>query len=1353
MFRTLSSLFTIGIRAATLVLFATFATAYSDRWSGSVLAAETLQEDGSGVRAPAAQTTVGGGAVAGGTAGGGAVRSPMTIAERSNYLATSRGSDVAEFLAALDADSPHAKLVQYGATNEQRPLWSLVVSREENVQLPLPADDPRLVIVMIGGIHSGECDSKEALLALARDVLQQETPKYLDRAVLVFAPNFNADGNERVGLLHRPGQEGPALGMGTRENAVGQDLNRDFIKLDSPEVRSLVRMIDAWEADVLIDAHTTNGSLHRYDMTYDMPHNPAANPQVLSWMREELFPVVSKKMSDQGAPVFYYGNFNRDHTVWESYGFEPRYSTEYMGLRGKIGILVESYSYATYQRRIEVSYAFIDACLEQLTQQSARIQSLIQPSSDQPPREVAIQGKIVADDAPAKVAAYAWPTQSQKDTEEATKGNAPVDRDHATNDPARQDPTSRENKPSARAVDQPASPTFPSPKDRGAIKDMVETEYTVTVVNRGESILQVDAPEYYYIPEECAWAASRIRLHGIPMIRVDGSANASAEQYTIASRKEANEFQFRKMSRYAVNKQAIDAKLGSGWLVPTNHALGVLATYVLEPHSDESLAMWGFLDPALREGSTYPVLRLSSKPNFEKSFPLPKLAWLEMVPKDIVGERLSLEKLFDPQQRVSYSGMPTPMPRWAPNGESYLTQRENRWFQIDCATGSMQPFDRLVKLVEALGKLPGLGDGAAAPYGRQLGIFDESLQTALIRHQNDLYFYDAEVNKATRLTETPDDEEELYALSPTRGHVAFVRNQNLWVVDCKTGDIKPLTTDGGGEILNGKLDWVYQEEIYGRGQFKAYWWNPDGTKIAYLRLDESPVPNFIVDNSLGFAQKIENMRYPKAGQNNPLVTLHVVDVATGRDTTVPIERFEEKDRLVVRVGWKPEQPYQVVYQVQNRIQNQLDVVLFDLQKETSQTLVHEESKAWIDVIDVPRWLPDGSFLWLSDADGGRRHIHLISAQGERRPLTRGDWDVKEISAIADAGKSVWFTAHRSAPTNTDVLRLSLETGVIESMSNLPGSHRISVHPSGSYFMDSWSDMTNPAQLWLRGRDGQPIRSLSGYRSDRFDYVKTAEVELLEIPARDGQAMPAMLYRPAAQSGSTAAKAPVLIHVYGGPAAPTVENAWTHRSDLWHRYLARQGIAVLLCDNRSALGRGNSDTWKIYRNLGDVELRDLEDAARWIGTQDWADPDRIGLWGWSYGGYFTAYALTHSKLFHAGIAGAPVTDWRNYDSVYTERYMDTPQSNPSGYESSSVVAAAKDLHGRLLLIHGEIDDNVHMANSMQLVHALQKAGKPFELMVYPNNRHGISDPQQTFHQYQMMTDFVRRNLGDRLNANR
>ncbi|MFM8263913.1 MAG: DPP IV N-terminal domain-containing protein [Pirellula sp.] len=1228
------------------------------------------------------------------------IRSPMTIAERSNYLATSRESDVLEFLEKLSVEHPLAKLVDVGTTHENRPLWTLVVSKEKANPLPLAKDDPRIVIVMIGGIHSGECDGKEALMALARDVLKGRNPDWLERCVLVFLPSFNADGNQRVGPMHRPGQEGPALGMGTRENALGQDLNRDFVKLDTLEVRSLVRLIDAWQADVLIDAHTTNGSLHRYDMTYGLPHNPAIDSDLAQWLRHDFMPGVETRMLKRDCPVFPYGNFNRDHTVWESYGFEPRYSTEYMALRGKIGILVESYSYASYQRRIEASYAFIEECIEGLSAQASKVKELVSRDIQEPPKGVFIQGKIEPSEAQAKVAGYRWPDGQSE---------------------------------------------FPSPKDRRRIKEMEPTEYNVKLAVDAVGTLQVDAPHAYYIPEECSWLASRIRLHGIPMIEVSGQVDAKTQRYRIEARKELSEFQFRKMAKYEVSLEENSEQLGPGWIVPTNNALGRLITYILEPHSEESLAMWGFLDPELRKDSIYPIRRLDSIPNFSTQRELANLKWKDLQASGIRGERLTMEKLFSSDRKVAYNGMPSPLPKWMPHGESYLVRKENRWMHIDAISGAMHPWETPLKMVEALGKLPEFKDGAATPYGRQIDLFNDTLEQALVEHKQDLYFYDLPSDQAVRLTESPDEKEELFELSPSRRHVAFIKDQNLWVVDCKSKEVKQLTVDGGGEILCGKLDWVYQEEVYGRGQFKAYWWNPDGTKIAYLRLDETPVPNFVIDDAIPFAQRIENMRYPKAGQPNPKVELKVVDITTGQIQDVPLSISDPEDRLVVRVGWKPGADDQLVYQIQNRIQSKLDLVLHDLKTTSSQTLVHEESDAWVDVIDIPRWLPDGSFVWLSDSQAGRRHLFHVGMDGTKRALSSGDWDVKEILSVSDSGKVIWFTGHRSAPTNTDVLRLSLESGAIEDMSGQVGSHRVSVHPTGSYYLDSWSDLSNPAKVWLKDREGKPVRLVSEYRSDRFDYVATASPELIQIPARDGQKLQGLLYKPAKGFDTAKGSMPVVVYVYAGPSAPTVENSWTHRSDLWHRYLTDNGIAVLLCDNRSALGRGNADTWKIYKDLGALELRDLEDTVAWLGTQSWADTKRLGIWGWSYGGYFTAYAMTHSKLFRAGIAGAPVTDWRNYDSIYTERYMSTPQLNPQGYKSSSVVEAAGNLYGRLMLIHGEIDDNVHMTNTLQLAYALQKSGKQFELMVYPKSRHGITDPQQVHHQFQMMTDFWIRNL--------
>ena len=1271
------------------------------------------------------------------------LKSLLTVAESSNYLASANEVEVLDFLRKIDAASPFASQIQIGQTTEGRPIQALILAKEPNINLPLAPTDNRLVIVLLGGIHSGENDGKEALLALMRDILSDASPKYLEQAVLVFVPNFNADGNERVGTLHRPGQEGPDRGMGIRENAVGLDLNRDFVKLDSPEVRALVRMLDSWDADVLIDAHTTNGSLHQYDLTYDVPHNPAANQNLDRWLRKEMLPQITKDMAEHGFPAFYYGNFSNDQKRWESFGHEPRYSTEYMGLRGKIGILVESYSYTSYQRRIDGSYLFIEGCLKQLTDNAKNLQPLLNSELKTPPKSVPLQAKIIADESPTIAKGYSWATKLDEKQQGAKPGTSGA--------------TDEVDDGHENAATLPKKTPFPTPRDRKRKSELAPTDFEVQLSNVGAATLSVEAPDFYFVPANNAWAISRIRMHGVQMSWLDSdSASAikptTVSQYRITGKTDQPEFQKHAMRKVSVASESVPWKPETGWLIPTRQPLGVLATYLLEPHSDDSLAAWNFFDPDLQVDSVYPVLRLEG--SMTPPSPSKPLGMQDAPTAGIAYEELSVEKIYDPKKKVSFLPLPSEMPKWLPNQESYLIQHNGRWHSVDCQTGAMQPFDRPSRLTAALAKLEAFGESQASSVGRRMEFFDSKFENALIEHKGDIYVFQAGTNSGVgssrdsvrQITHSPDQTKELTELSPTGRHVAYIDKNNLWVADCESTEVRKLTDEQDAEVLNGKLDWVYQEEIYGRGKFKGYWWSPDGTRIAYLRLDETPVPRFQIDNSLSFAQTIEETRYPKSGQPNPTVTLHVVSVATGENLEVPLAEYPADDRLIVRVGWRPGAGSELVFQIQNRIQSKLDVCTYDLSTKKLKKWIQETSPAWVDVIEEPHWLPDGSFLWLSDSLIGRRHVYRIGPDRKWNTITQGNYDVKSIEWISPDGKQAIILAHQSSPVNTDVLRVDLTNGKIEPLGETTGSHRISVHPQGGFYFDNYSDAKTPGQLWLRKHDGGKHRFVGSLRSDRVDYLKTANAELFEIPARDGFSMQSMLYKPSDfAKRAEASKMPVLIHVYGGPAAPTVENTWMHRSELWHRYMAEQGICVLFCDNRSALGRGNSDTWKVYKDLASTELRDLEDAVHWLKKQPWVDGDRIGLWGWSYGGYFTAYAMTHSTSFRAGVAGAPVTDWNNYDSVYTERYMDTPQSNPEGYKSSSVISAAKNLHGRLMLIHGEIDDNVHMANTMQFVHALQKAQKKFDLMIYPNNRHGVVDPEQSYHQYQTMTDFFRRHL--------
>ncbi len=1229
-----------------------------------------------------------------------------TIAESSDFHSTASGADVESMLKSLDSASANARLEQIGESNEGRPLWALVMGQPDGLDLPLPSNDPRMVVVLLGGIHSGECDGKEALLAMSRDILIQAPKGWWEKFVLVCIPNFSADSAERMGA-HRPGQVGPTNGMGIRENAQGMDLNRDFVKLETPEVRSLVKMIDRYNADVLIDTHTTNGSLHRFELTYDLPHNPATPATLREWARSKFFPEATSRMKEKGFETFYYGNFDTGHEKWETYGHEPRYSTEYMGLRGRLGILSESYSYASYKTRIDATYAFVSTCLDlvaenhdALSKEFDAADRRLMTNSPAPVKSIPIRADIAAVPGVFKALGY----------------------QHKESDPA---DTTRK---------------FPNPADKDNLDRLNPTDYSVVLWNDAKPTLEVDVAKAYILPPDYAWAADRLHRHGVQIEQCpDELSEVSVTQYRIT---DANTQAFQGLNLFQCEVEPLTEKVtvaSGSFVVRTDQPLGVLASYLLEPHSDENLATWGFITPALKKGDIYPFVRI------ERSTNLPLGKKLESIP---ATEKLSLEKLFDPERTISFGGDARGggAPRWLPDSSEYLVARNNRWSAIDAATGAMRNFDLPQRLVTSLGKLESIGADAAKPFANRLDAFDDSMRFALINHKQDLYLFDATTNEAKRLTNTPDQSEEYAELSPDGQQVAFVHKNNLFTVNCQTGEQSQLTSDGSEEKLNGVLDWVYQEEIYGRGNFKAHWWSPDSKRLAFLQLDQTPVSKYMVNDSISVEQSLENTRYPKSGAPLPGVQVFVADVASKELKAMDLAAYATDDRLVVRVDWHPDGK-EVCLQIQNRIQSWLELVACNAETGAARKFFREQGSAWIDVLGPPHWLTGGDFLWLSDLPNGRRHVYRIDAGGSQRTsVTQGDWDVEDISLVQKDGKAIWITANNSSPVELQVSRVDLETREMTHVTKTPANHRATVHPGGNFLFDSYSSVEAPSRTVLLDRDGKLVRALNVPSNDHHRFLNINPPQLMTIPARDGQPLQSMLIAPPnVDLSKPNQKHPVLIHVYGGPRAPTVRNAWSGRDYLWHQYLAQQGFFVLLCDNRAARGQGAADTWKIYKDLGRVETQDLEDAVTWLKNQPWADGDRIGMWGWSYGGYFTSYAMTHSKSFRAGIAGAPVTDWKNYDAVYTERFMDVPKNNEAGYKSSSAVEAAADLHGRILVIHGERDDNVHISNTLQFANALQRAGKQFDLMVYPKNRHGIGDPRQRYHMYTLMTDFLLRNL--------
>lgn len=704
---------------------------------------------------------------------------------------------------------------------------------------------------------------------------------------------------------------------------------------------------------------------------------------------------------------------------------------------------------------------------------------------------------------------------------------------------------------------------------------------------------------------------------------------------------------------------------------------------------------------------------------------------------------LTLDDLYDPVKRVNLAGTPPSPLSWI-DATHYATTRTTpdgpEWIATDAESGSSTLLFRTARLEQALVAAGLTADQARIGARSRSLAFDRSHARVLFALSGDLFTYTLATNRLVRLTATPAAE-DLATFSPDGALVAFVRDNNLFVADVATGRETRLTADGSDTILNGRLDWVYEEEIFGRGQPRAYWWSPDSKRLAYLRIDDGPVPVFTVVDHVPYEQGVERWRYPKAGEPNPIATLGTVAVAGGSTRWVNVSKYPDADRLIAAVAWSADSR-EVVFQVQNRLQTWLDLNAAPAESGAARTLFRETGRAWVTDVADPIWLKDGSFLWLSERSGFK-HVYHYAADGRlRRQVTSGSWEVRTLHGVDEAAGWVYFGGSEHSPIADDVYRIRLAGDQLERLTPVEGNHAASFGPGFAFFTDTWSDVNTPPQVRLRRSDGTAVRTLEPNRVEALSQFTFSRPEFLQVKTRDGFAMEAMIIKP--PNFDPARRYPVYTFVYGGPHSQRVRNAWASEN-LFHQLLAQQGIIVWECDNRTASGKGLESTWPVYRNFGELELKDVEDGLAWLKAQPFVDANRIGIHGWSFGGFLTAYALTHSTSFTMGIAGGTVSDWRNYDSVYTERYMGPPAENEGGYQKSAPRWSVANLHGSLLLVHGLIDDNVHVDNTLQLAYELQKAQKPFDLMLYPKSRHGVVDPVLVKHLRTLMFDFVVRHL--------
>ena len=725
---------------------------------------------------------------------------------------------------------------------------------------------------------------------------------------------------------------------------------------------------------------------------------------------------------------------------------------------------------------------------------------------------------------------------------------------------------------------------------------------------------------------------------------------------------------------------------------------------------------------------------------------------LLMTAAPAMAEKLTIERIFD---EPSLDGPTLRKPKLAPDGSrvTFLREKEDDAEQLDLWEYHVGE-GKLRLLVDSRQLLPAgeqLSDEEKARRERQRiaglkGIVEydwaPDSQGLLFPLGGDLYYYDLASRQPRQLTDS-DAFETDPQVSPGGRYVAFVRDQDLYVVEIATGREQRLTHDGGGVIRNAMAEFVAQEEM---DRDTGYWWAPGDTKIAFLQVDESPVAVTQRYEIHADELKVIDQRYPYTGTPNVRLRLGVVSLA---DQQIQwLDLGDEPDIYVPRVRWLPD-GRRLSYQRQSRDQRTLELRVADVASGEQRTVIREQADTFVNLHRDLRYLADGErFVWSSERDGFR-HLYLGQLDdGSLAPLTTGDWQVDELEGLDEQGGWVYFTATRASPLERQLYRVPLDgSGVTdpERLTRREGDHDVEMSRSADVFVDTFSTRDQPPQVSLHRSDGRQLTWLVENALDAdhpyHPYLRAHRpTEFGTLTAEDGQTLH---YRVTTPPGD--GPHPVMIHVYGGPHAQMVSKSWSRRI-LFEQYMAQHGYIVFALDNRGSARRGTRFENPIHRAMGGVEVADQMRGVAYLRSRDDVDPDRIGVFGWSYGGYMTLHLmLRHPDQLAAGVAVAPVTDWALYDTHYTERYMGTPQDNPQGYEQGSVFPYTQGFDRPLLVVHGMADDNVLFTHSTRLFEHLQQQGVLFEAMPYPGAKHGISGQAGQTHVYRTIAGFFSRHL--------
>ena len=598
------------------------------------------------------------------------------------------------------------------------------------------------------------------------------------------------------------------------------------------------------------------------------------------------------------------------------------------------------------------------------------------------------------------------------------------------------------------------------------------------------------------------------------------------------------------------------------------------------------------------------------------------------------------------------------------------------------------------------------------------------------------YVYNIFTDKLKKIS---DDKLMFATFSPAGNKIAYVLNNNIYIHEINSGRTKQVTFDGQkNQIINGASDWVYEEEF---GLVRSFEWAPDGEHIAYYKFDETNVKEFSMDLFKGGLYPTQEVfKYPKAGEENSVVRIYFYNLKKDKSTYI----YTEKDyEYIPRIKWTKNSNMLALYGM-NRHQNELDFVLADATSNTNKVLFTEKDNYYIDIHDNLTFLPDDNFIWTSEKDGFN-HIYIKGLDGSEQQITKGDWEVTSFDGVDSDKMELYYRSTEEGSINRTLYVHNLFTGKKRKLSTQIGDNSIKFSDNFKYYLNSYSNANTAPYYTLHKSNGEQLKILEDNAefNAKMKEFNLSKKEIFSIKTEEAELNAWMIKPPNFDSNK---KYPLFMFLYGGPGSQQVKNSFGWTNYYWYQMLAQNGYIVACVDNRGTGGKGSEFKKMTYKELGKYELIDQINAAKYFGNLDYIDSKRIGIQGWSYGGYMSSLAITKgSNIFSLAIAVAPVTNWRYYDNIYTERYMQTPQENANGYDENSPINHVDKLKGDYLLIHGSADDNVHVQNSMEMISALVRANKKFDLFIYPDKNHGIYGGNTRLHLYQKMTDFILKNL--------